>query len=398
MRRNLFLLAMLFAVAACAAPIQLDPKTFAIDKGAGEAIPRVCKSVYDSPETRVAVVNFTNNTTFDFAQMVQANVQGSSQRTKVGAAGAAAVPGAVGVVWGTKENRQFQADSQRIERQVNAKLSESVEDGVTNELVNMGGSRVFTRKEMEKILNEQKFQRSGLVDDTQLVRLGKIAGVKYVITGSVNNVNLTWKNYNTKEISKQGWVGAITGGIMATQEGWNIAADIALRILDVETGEILLSEVVSGRNIIGKIPYPNYDALIGSIKKAAAKALEDARPKLSKWFTVKGYIRQTRTSEDGKERSANINIGEKKGLKPGSRLIVYTFEEMEDEDPQSGRKTVTCSVMKLPVELVVTDQLQADNSWVMIQGDAKAVQRVKKGQLVERMPMEGQGFFKKMGY
>ena len=87
----------------------------------------------------------------------------------------------------------------------------------------------------------------------------------------------------------------------------------------METGEIVFSKIVSGREILGKMPVPSYDALIGGIKKAAAKGLEDCRPELSRWFTVKGYILQTRSSADGAERSALINIGEKQGLKGGGR-------------------------------------------------------------------------------
>lgn len=209
-----------------------------------------------------------------------------------------------------------------------------------------------------------------------------------MVTGSVNNVNLAWRDYGSRGIQKQqGWAAAIAGGVLAAGEGWNIQTDIAVRILDVETGEILFSKVVSGTDILGKVPYPNYDALIGGIKKAASRALVDTRPELSKWFTVKGYIQQTRTSEDGKDRSARISIGDKKGIKPGSRLIAYTFEEFEDQDPQTGNKTVTCNIMKIPVELIVSDQVQPDNAWVVIQGDPKAVKRVKTGQLVERMPI-----------
>lgn len=55
-------------------------------------------------------------------------------------------------------------------------------------------------------------------------------------------------------------------------------------------------------------------------------------------------------------------------------------------------------MFKLPVELTVTDQIQADSSWTMIDGKPEAVKRVKVGQLVERKPLEGQGFMKKMGY
>ncbi len=396
-----------FFLAACATVPKIDPMAYPIDKGPKESPPKVCKSAYDAMLPKVAVVNFTNNSTFDYANVVQAHVQGASQRTAVGGAAVGVVPGAAGVVWGTKEKRQFQRDSEVTQRQINAKLSESVEDGFMDVLINMGGAKVFTRKEMEKIISEQKFQRSGLVDESTLVRLGKFAGVKYIITGSVNNVDLTYKTYESARqgLGKGGsgsWGVDLLGSAMAagleSQEGWNIGTELTMRILDVETGEVLFSDKVNGKHIIGKIPYPNYDALVGGIKKAASKGLEDAKPKLSKWFTVKGYIRQLRTSPDEKERFANINIGEKVGLKPGSKMIAYTFEEMEDEDPVSGSKKITCNIVKLPVELTVTDQIQAESAWTTVEGKQQDLKRVKVGQLVERQPLGGQGFIKKMGY
>jgi curli biogenesis system outer membrane secretion channel CsgG len=405
-RFALLFLATLF-LAACATVPKIDPTAYPIDKGPKESPPKVCKSAYDAMLPKVAVVNFTNNSTFDYANVVQSHVQGASQRTAVGGAAVGVVPGAAGVVWGTKEKRQFQKDSEVTQRQINAKLPESVEDGVMDDLVNMGGAKVFTRKEMDKIISEQKFQRSGLVDESTLVRLGKFAGVKYIITGSVNNVDLSYKTY---ESARQGlgrggsgsWGVDLLGSAMAAgleaQEGWNIGTEITLRILDVETGEVLLSDKVIGKVNIGKIPYPNYDALVGGIKKAAAKGIENTRPKLSKWFTVKGYIRQLRTRQDEKERFANLNIGEKVGLKPGTKMIVYTFEEMEDEDPVTGSKKMTCNIVKLPVEMTVTDQVQAESAWVTVEGKPQDLKRVKVGQLVERQPLGGQGFIKKMGY
>ncbi|MGZ3596664.1 MAG: CsgG/HfaB family protein [Syntrophales bacterium] len=407
-----------FFLASCVAVVpKIDPTAYPIDKGPKESPPKICKSAYDAMLPTVAVVNFTNNSTFDYANVVQSHVQGASQRTAVGGAAVGVVPGAAGVVWGTKQRQQFQRDSETTQRQINAKLSESVEDGVMNEIVNMGGAKVFTRKEMDKIISEQKFQRSGLVDESTLVSLGKLAGVKYIITGSVNNIDLSYKSYESARRGSQDagrtvarrsedtgtalmglLIGTATAATLEAMEGWNIGTELTMRILDVETGEVLLSDKVIGKANIGKIPYPNYDALVGGIKKAASKGIENIIPKFSKWFTVKGYIRQLRTRQDEKERYANINIGEKVGLKPGSRMIVYTFEEMEDEDPVSGSKKLTCNIVKLPVELIVTDQIQAEGAWTTVEGKPQDLKRVKVGQLVERQPMGGHGFMKKMGY
>ena len=385
------------AIFACAPIAKIDPTVFMPDLEQMENIPPVCKPAYESVIPRVAITNFTNNTTFEYAKMVQENVKGASQRTAVGGAAVGVVPGAAGLIWGTQEQAQFQKDAQRIEREFNAKLSESVEDAVTDEIVSMGGAKVYTRNELKKVLEEQKFQMSGLADNDTLVRIGKLAGVKYIVTGSVNNVDLKWVSLESTKGAAQrhlGIIGSVLAAGMETQEGWNITTDIAIRIIDVETGEIVFSKIVTGKHIIGKVPYPNYDALIGGIKKAASKAIEDIRPELSKWFSVKGYVLQTRTSPDGKQRAALVSIGEKMGLKPGSELLAYTFQEVKD--PLTGK--VSCDIVKLPVQLKVTDQLQADKAWVIIEGDPNQVKRVKIGQLVERAPLKGQNIFQKLGF
>ena len=398
MNKKLFLLLTTLFMASCAGVIKLDPTSFNVDTGPKETIPAVCKSSYTTGEISVAIVNFTNNTTFEFAKVVQSNVSGSSNRTAVGGAAVGATPAGAGIVWGQAEKANFQRDAQTTERQINAKLSESVEDGVMDELVNMGGAKVFTRKDLEKIMSEQKFQQSGMVDDKNLAKIGKLAGVKYIVTGSVNNVDLSYKSFESarKGADKQGSIlGSIVAAGLESQEGWNIGTEVALRILDVETGGVLFSKVVSGKHIIGKIPYPNYDALIGGMKKAAAKGLADARPQLSKWFTVKGYIMQTKTSPDGKMRAALINIGEKQGLKPGSELFAYTFQEISDPFDE---KKISCDVVKLPLELKVTEQLQADRAWVVVESKPEQLGRIRTGQLVERKPLAGQGLMNKMGY
>lgn len=389
---------MIFVISGCAPRIaKIDPTSFLPDTGPKETIPQVCMARYEAAIPRVAITNFTNNTTFEYAKMVQMSIQGESERKKVGGAAVGVVPGAAGIVWGEKEKRRFTEDSQRIERDINAKLAESVEDGVTDEIVRMGGAKVYTRTEMKKIMEEQKFQMSGLVDESTLINMGRLAGVKYIITGSVNNVNLRWVTLEEVKRGLQkhlGLVGSVLAAGAEAQEGWNIDTDIALRIIDVETGEILFSKIVKGKEIIGKVPYPSYDALIGGIKKAASKAIVDARPELSRWFAIRGYILQTRTSPDGKTRAALVNIGRKHGITEDMKLNVYTFQEIED--PLTGKRS--CDMVRLPITLLPTDQIQDDMGWFVVDGDEQSIRRVRQGQLVERAELKGQGFFQKLGH
>ena len=382
-------------ISGCASAPKIDLTAFVPDRESKIRIPLVCKSKYDAPLPFVAVTNFTNNTSFDYANVVQSQVQGSGQRTAVGGAAVGVAPGAAGVVWGTKERSSFQANSQTVSRQVNAKLSESIEDGVMDEIVNMGGAKVYTRKEMDKVFSEQKFQQSGMVDDSTMIRLGKLKGVKFIITGSVNNVDLKWVSYKS---ARQGLGKGGSGSLIAdlamaagaaaleTQEGWNIGTEVTVRILDVESGEVVLSKKMTGKHIIGKTPYPNYDALIGGIKKAASKSLETARPELSKYFPLKGYITMIKNSPDGKEKAVRISVGEKVGIKSGNELFVYTFEEMED--PMSGNKE--CDVQRLPVSLIVSsDQLQPNVAWALVDASKpEQIKMIRVGQLVERKPLK----------
>lgn len=402
MKRLLSLIICVTFLSSCAGIPKIDPTTFLPAEVGKENIPDVCRKSYDVAIPRVAVVNFKNNTTFDYAKMVQSSVKGSGSRTAVGGAAVGVGPGVAGVVWGTAEQSQFEAESQSIQREMNAKLSESIEDGVIDVIVNLGGAKIYSRTDMQKVMEEQKFQQSGLADDSTLMKLGKLAGVQYIITGSVNNVDLSYVELTaTKGAAKDtgkaigGIGGAIVGGLataaMESQEGWNISTEVAVRVIDVETGEIVIAEKVKGKQIIGKIPYPNYDAMIGGIKKAAGKGLLDIRPKLSKHFSLKGYIWEVRISPDGKQKVATINIGEAHGLKPGELLYVYTFYEMKD--PLSGK--ATCNKMKLPIELIVTNQLDSETAWVLVKGEPASIAKLKVGQIVERAPVKGQGFMQK---
>lgn len=396
--KEFFLFFAVVLIIGCAPTVaKIDPTMCLPDDCGKELIPPVCRSSYEATIPRVAVVNFANNSTFDYAKTIQESVQGASTKTKVGGAAVGVVPGAAGVVWGEKEKKQYQRDSQRTEREISAKLSESVEDGVTDEIVRMGGAKVFTRNELKKVLEEHKFQSSGLADEKTLIQFGKLSGVRYIITGSINNVNLKWVTMESLREGMQkhlGLVGSVLAAGAEAQEGWNIETDIALRILDVETGEVIFSKIVKGKEIIGKIPYPSYDAFIGGIKKSASKAIADVRPELSKWFTIRGYILQTKLTPDGKGKIALVNIGRKNGIREDMALYVYTFQEIED--PLTGKKT--CDKVKLPVVLRATNQLQEDKGWFLVEGEEMSIKRVKPGQLVERSEISGQGFIQRMGY
>ncbi len=380
--------------------MKMDASAYIVDKAPKENIPPSCKGLYESSIPKVAIVPFSNNTPFDYAKEIQANVSGSSERNIRGGAAAGAAPGGVGVVWGVNDRTRFQKDIRMSQQEMNSKLSESVEDGVMDQFKNLGGVKVYARKDLSKVFDEMKLQQSGMVDESTAVKLGKLAGVRYIVTGSFNNIAITYKslaavrrgsrdvgNRASRELDGWGSVAAMAAGVAGAaaaeaSEGWRVDAEVMVRIIDVETGEVLFSEKITGRESLGKLPYPGFAEVVGGVKKAASQNMSKLKPALAKQFIAKGYILQIKTSPDGKERIALINIGRNNGLNEGTRLSVYTFSDLED--PLTGKKT--CDQSKLPVTLVMTEQLRADTAWVMIEGTAEQVKRVRTGQLVETRP------------
>ena len=59
-------------------------------------------------------------------------------------------------------------------------------------------------------------------------------------------------------------------------------------------------------------------------------------------------------------------------------------------------KEKSCTKSKIPVKIIVSNQLDDRSAWVTIEGEPSAVARVKVGTLVRRAPLHGQSIFKKM--
>jgi len=77
---------------------------------------------------------------------------------------------------------------------------------VENAFVNIGKVRVVDRKNIEKIMEEYKFQSSALTDENTAVEIGKLSGADIIVIGSINFVgkmyylNIKLINVETGEI------------------------------------------------------------------------------------------------------------------------------------------------------------------------------------------------------
>ena len=71
----------------------------------------------------------------------------------------------------------------------NSSVEKYITDALTEAVFNTGKVKIIERANLEKILNEQKFQASGLVDESQAANIGNIAGVEYVCYGTIKEID-----------------------------------------------------------------------------------------------------------------------------------------------------------------------------------------------------------------
>ncbi len=390
-----------FLLISCGAP-KIDPLSMPMLQQDTEqvVIPPICRPQYVSKVRTVAVVRFANNTTFGKMSAVNTQMSGT-RHTKyksatAGVAGVVAAPGAVGVgyagVHASDTKVKWSTDINTFYRQISSYLGEYAQSSVESIIANLGGVELYTRARMQDIMKEQNFQMN-VADPNTLVKLGKIAGVEYIITGTVDNINAKYIPPDNSKLKKTGnaWLDvalAATKAAANSQSGWVVTTELTVQIIDVSTGRIILSKKVKGREVAGKQPGFNPELVVTAAKKAIGESIDDIKPATSDMFDAKAYINQLR----GGKKVALIGMGKNKKLEPGQEIEAYEFLEIQD----FMSKEKSCTKSKIPVKMIVSNQVDDRTAWVTIEGDPSAVARIKVGTLVRRAPLHGQSIFKKM--
>lgn len=396
----LLILMLALIVGGCGAP-NIDPMAMQVTTADSQqvVVPDVCMPQYVSKVRTVAVVPFINNTTFGKMKAVSTNETGQSTKTRKhvegGAIGAVATPGAVGIGYvgasKTTTKKNWSKDVNTFYRQISSKLGEFAQSAVEDAVSKMGGVELYTRAQMAAIVQEQNFQMN-VADPNTMIEFGRIAGVEYIITGTVDNINAKYVSKNNlKSNTGNVWVDLAVGlGSAAanTQAGWNITTQMTVQVIDVSTGKIILSKKVKGRELGGTQRGFNPELVVTAAKVAMGESMADIRPETSGLFDAKTYINQLR----GSKQVALIGMGKDKKLEPGQEIEAYEFLEIVD----FMSKQKMCTKSKIPLKLTVSNQVDEISSWIKVEGDASSIARLKIGTLVRRAPLGGQSFMKKM--
>ncbi len=116
-------------------------------------------------------------------------------------------------------------------------VGDELSDMLTNELASTKAFRILERRELGSVVNELNFSQSDLVDPGTRTKLRKLKGAQYLVSATVSSFE-----QNTE--STGGGIsmfGVSVGGKMAKAY---LAVD--LKVIDVETGEIVDSRTIEG--------------------------------------------------------------------------------------------------------------------------------------------------------
>jgi curli biogenesis system outer membrane secretion channel CsgG len=119
-------------------------------------------------------------------------------------------------------------------------IGKGMADQVVDELVNDGSFRVIERKKLDTILAEQDFAHSDRAAPSaaKMSRIGKVLGVRYILTGSITKFYAGEKKGGGIRIKGIG----IGGGKSKSE------VKLTARLVDTTTGEILISAKGSGKS------------------------------------------------------------------------------------------------------------------------------------------------------
>lgn len=148
-------------------------------------------------------------------------------------------------------------------------VGKMVAEWFTTALVETGRFDIIERRLLQQIVDEQKISVSGIIEPGSASRLGKVLGVKTVVTGTV--------------------------------QSFDGRLEINARVINVETGSIIAAE---------KVQADSTARLTDLVRLISAKVVRA--------FPLEGYVVQ-RTKD-----RVIIDLGRQAGVQPGMRFSVYT--------------------------------------------------------------------------
>lgn len=281
--------------------------------------------------------------------------------------------------------------------------AEAITDILTRMLVSSKKIAILERDRLESIAQEHKLNLGGVVDPETAVQLGKLAGCKYMLLGSVTNIEgasssvgdvsfrkMADADSMARAINTGGTIGkvatalAILDVILTVSENTkekeridtqSAAATIDARIVDVETGNIVAT--MSGRGSASQSTVLQYgsdtEVTVNEIGGLRSQAITAASSHIGLAVREKlgGELMKAVVVEDG---SITINQGSMSGIQRGDICVVYPAD-----DPLPGKKVTA---------IVIVNDVEANFSVAGLYGTSSDIRSIKRGDVLRPVTQE----------
>lgn len=213
-------------------------------------------------------------------------------------------------------------------------ISQALVELFTTALVERGAVRVFERKRLEAILKEQNLSMSGNVDPSTAVKIGKLIGVQYILTGKITRFAYKGKSFDAffkigfkfKNKKLEGrldirLIRTDTGEVVYVDKGMGEKKFMNLRIATIGGGTDYDETMVN--DIFEPIVEQMADKLSKKVQELKIESPEMS-VKQGKVIAVKGNI-------------VYVNLGERNGVQTGD---VFTVKKKGEVliDPDTGEE------------------------------------------------------------
>jgi curli biogenesis system outer membrane secretion channel CsgG len=217
------------------------------------------------------------------------------------------------------------------------KAGQAAQDMLVTELVRKGTFRVIEREQLDAILREKNLSLSGDIDPKTAVKVGKMLGVEYLITGAVTEMGVANRGANVP-----GLFGRLPSVNVRSQK---LDAALDARAFSTSTGEIVWADTaaestsdssvyvhgagggVEDRGKLDRILRPVVVKLADSLgrKKLATGGLGGATD-------ASGVAGKIAKADGG---AIYVNVGAEAGIKEGDEFDVFRVAE-QIKDPDTG--------------------------------------------------------------
>jgi curli biogenesis system outer membrane secretion channel CsgG len=231
----------------------------------------------------------------------------------------------------------------------NQSIGQKLADAIVGKLAESGVYQVVDRQKMETLMVEQGYKADERFNPANAAKLGKLANVDAIISGTVNAFSATTSQKSSSNfISKK------------TQTIGTVTLKVTARVISVETGSILaapsaigdrtevLAEQSSSELVQGVGSKSSAGNLDNAINALVDKAIEASAVSLAESIVAKaasinsanssGVVSQSPFKVVGvSDGQTFVNKGKNAGLKIGSAMQIYRVVGTGLTDPDSGK-------------------------------------------------------------